>query len=1563
MIIEVHNLNVGQGYATFIYTKSNNKEELYLIDAGKEPLVIHDYWHNNFNGIKITKLFISRWDCEHYNGLNGCDICFSENCEIYSPCADSNTHNLPVTQYVCEKSASEALFCTIYKEEDIKIICYNKNHIHTSAPTIRSATDQHPAVTDRYIWIFEFFGYSYYYAGDANEELIKELLDHSIEQSNIKRICHYNTGKGITLYAGYSGKANKPYKHIRCHTGTNIIHRYTKSEYNLTLTPIASDYITFIAPHIPGNNEGTSHDTWHTHTCTYIEETVKPEKNHIYNGNPVFDNIAKYFPDAQIHIDQANKTATIDECALHRLLNEKLENVQITLLPEKEEYKITSVWNDITLAGNIDSYSFELHNIGRQKLSIATIIKVFINLSEKNILSKLPSWLFPHINLSDINICRTLNNETDTATIGLKAAIQHNMPLGKITLNEIKATGATIINRINAEQYSRTTYFGLEFLIAFNKQTYKIHLSFSPNKTIDLQIDTQDIALKQITLLAEEFEVQNLSNWYDAFGFDTTTLRTAAAGLLIDKKRIRIQNISIGIDIKILSKFKFITTCTYYTSEKRSIIYGTNEKPIKSEELLHSFGVKKEHCSFLPSITLNKCELSANSSEKSFALHAITDITNIPEINIGNIKIKLTQFQVDIEHRDTRNKITLGLTGKNNSRNIELKAEYSGESGFTFEGHIDNIKISDAVEGVLSDIGLINKFNLPMKECLVRHNRHETTFRAALSDTELGECIKFTNNNISIGIYDKQCLFHIETLLVINIAEQDFAVESGLDITPKSIYLFAQSAKSYYNVLGIKGLDIGKMTICISEKLTPPGMSIGLLGELSYKDFRGDIALYLSPQTPARQLIAINFNNISLLDIVTIFVQCPNGGVSDTLSRISMQSILINDDITPGEDYGCDDAISKIDAYEREIGSYEIQTNEKYNWLSPTTKVIKNKTNFKTYELSYNNNRYELRKYVGMYACVNSGNEGIVINGTTFKPGFAFDAKLEFLGMSAVIDFTAEPKRGIRLYAEMERAINLGNFIEISHATDRSRGPILELSTYPEKRYFYLSAHCRILNLFEVETEIAFGNNRFTLNIYEQILGFKAYIVAKGSLNDWNSGDWGILLRYELSGFTQITENISNYLHKVADEIEKATKSATEKLECARRTVKEHERDVQDIQRKIDQLKSDLDRLTHTRYPWYQAYKYIALGAQIAAIGVSIGALATSKLVVLDILKTAQGILYMAEKAMEAAGSLSAQAMEMLGDVTAIVGKSIDWLIKIERIEATLSRENSNLEFNFQIDYQLCGKKFEGTFSMNNEEKLDERLENYITSSKKQIYKLTSGSANLEDIYGEMNEEEIEYLNNIDWERTRESLQIAAQQGDFYNQMMKNITADISKIEKQTNDQRECIIDSDNAQIISNILISNQIVQEKTAQLKKIIREEDFITLHNAEEVFRRESGLNITNSHPQAYNDFLKHDSNTKATAELRDYLHKTKSNITENEDIPKECIPLLIEKMEQQTNELSNVTNAQIFACIAEGYHEINNDKKALEYADKAIEASIKTYGNEANETYAIRERVSFS
>lgn len=79
------------------------------------------------------------------------------------------------------------------------------------------------------------------------------------------------------------------------------------------------------------------------------------------------------------------------------------------------------------------------------------------------------------------------------------------------------------------------------------------------------------------------------------------------------------------------------------------------------------------------------------------------------------------------------------------------------------------------------------------------------------------------------------------------------------------------------------------------------------------------------------------------------------------------------------------------------------------------------------------------------------------MNGITFQPGFAFCAQLVFLGMTAIVDFTATPKRGIKLYAKMQKAIRIGKVLEIYHVEDNTKGPMLSLSTYPENLYLYVT--------------------------------------------------------------------------------------------------------------------------------------------------------------------------------------------------------------------------------------------------------------------------------------------------------------------------------------------------------------------------------------------------------------------------------------------------------------------------------------------------------------------------
>lgn len=256
-------------------------------------------------------------------------------------------------------------------------------------------------------------------------------------------------------------------------------------------------------------------------------------------------------------------------------------------------------------------------------------------------------------------------------------------------------------------------------------------------------------------------------------------------------------------------------------------------------------------------------------------------------------------------------------------------------------------------------------------------SKQETSFAAAVSSIVLGDEVQLNNNSIYLRIINKKVSFAIQTKLEIQTGGQLITVSGGVSISPESVYMFAIADMAYRNVLGIKGLDIGKVAVCLAENVTPPGMSIDFMGELALelrrRTLTGDIALYISPQIPSKQLVAVNFNGISLLDIVEIFVQCPNGGVAEILDSVALRPITLAEKLSVANPDSCDEAIRIVDSYEGESGMYEIQTHEKYSWIPASNKLLKNKANFKTYELlKRNDEQWSLTKYVGMYACVNA---------------------------------------------------------------------------------------------------------------------------------------------------------------------------------------------------------------------------------------------------------------------------------------------------------------------------------------------------------------------------------------------------------------------------------------------------------------------------------------------------------------------------------------------------------------------------------------------------------------
>lgn len=1303
------------------------------------------------------------------------------------------------------------------------------------------------------------------------------------------------------------------------------------------------------------NKDIANHYRQNEFTGIYSEYPI-PTATH--GSDDTFVNrVMELFPTAEYNIDETGNTITINAGMLYCNLTEELKDIVITRIGAKE-YNIQCYWQEILLTGKIDDTKMQLANSkDKQVLSLRKILELLSCNTKEAPYRKIPYALFPQVHLNDINIERTTTEQKNLIRLCIKALVSKHINLGKTAeLEDIKIIGIRSFEEIPPQQGINCMHLGIEAYLAIKSKSIKIYATFTPDGTIEVAADTAKHSVNDIINTIPSLKSQGIEEWLDALKFDAIELKAAKVTLVWNKK-IEIEQTDIQFFVRVFSLLNFIITFTYNHRQKQTTIYGRNQEPIEIRELFKTFGVKEKHIGIIPDIILDSHTLSGTTTEKEITITSSAKTTE--SIKIGALEISLECLETKIQFNNINTTITLNLCGNLNKNKVELNAIYSSQEGFCFEGHIKDIALSDAVHSISSSPGLMNKFDKKIGECVFKFKENEISFAAEVPEITIGKDVELCNNHIILSKIGKQTKFHIDTHLNVNIDKQEISINGGVDISPQCIYLFAQTEHIYTDVLGIEDFNIGNMAVCLSEYMTPPGMGIGFMGEVAFRNLQGNIALYILPQSPGKQLIAINFNKISLLDIVNIFVQCSDNGVAEALDKIALLPIVLYESKTPDDNLKIDEAITIINKYENKNGDYEIQTHEKYSWITDTNTLLKNRSNFKTYELVTDGKQQKLQKFVGMYACVAPKGEGFSINGITFLPGFSFNARLQFLNMTSIVDFTAEPKRGIKVHAEIEHPITLGKLLCISRIEEPKKGPILQLSTYYENTYFYLSAKCNILNLLEETVYIAFGNNKFLLSIYKNILGFNTFIEANSSLNAWKNSNWEIYLRYETSGFTQVTQEVSDYLHKLANDINQATKTATEKLDCAQRTIQEHERNLKKIQQEIDQQESELSNLKQTRYPWYQAYKYIALGARIAAIGITIGAMAANKLTILGMLKAAQGILSMAKEALKVTQKLSVEAIKLLGDITAIAGKCIDWLITIEKVEALLDLNNEHITFNFHINYQLCGNKYENSFLLNTASDLKENLVSHITNNKSNEKQAKNYPITLDTIYGKIDNIEFE---NLDIEHIEKTLENVVIQSIQHTQVLNEITNDIAIIEMFANSTKESIFDEEDVFETRKILTQCRTAQEQLNLQKSVIKSEDFDIIEKAEEVLRKESGMNFVSyarEHYQRHQDIIKGD-NITTIAKAQEHLRNAPISLTKHHSIPTECIPALIEKMEKQANAISAISKRHITACIAEAYYEMGEKEKASKYAKKAIELTKDTYGSESFEATLMLQRV---
>ncbi len=481
------------------------------------------------------------------------------------------------------------------------------------------------------------------------------------------------------------------------------------------------------------------------------------------------------------------------------------------------------------------------------------------------------------------------------------------------------------------------------------------------------------------------------------------------------------------------------------------------------------------------------------------------------------------------------------------------------------------------------------------------------------------------------------------------------------------------------------------------------------------------------------------------------------------------------------------------------------------------------------------------------------------------------------------------------------------------------------------------------------------------------ILGFRSTIKASGAFGDLKSGGFSLSISFDTNGFSQVTQEISDFLHKKADDINKATHDASQKLDNAKQTLKAHNSDLNNTQKKINNVNATIASLKRTHYPWYKAYKYTVLLANIATKEIEVGALSAYKLTVLGLIKTAQGILTLAEKSLKEAGKLTADTIKLIGDVTSIVGKSIDWLIRLDHIEAAMSMNCELLAYNFDIKYQLCGKSHEDKFNLSLDAKLADELLAHIKGGNNTLNDaiLTLGSIYGDDEVGDV---------DVNLDDMHKFFTENSSCGERSAAILSSLHSDMTLV----NDILSCDGDSINSAYYSQSISPadvnslNQSFNSATLSYQSLsnfngsITTDDYSVLNNA---FDTLSG-DVGNSTIQGLStqQLERYENSHSAINDLADnmanlFMVNCGDDLDDNAILPDTYVDDLIARYKRIVDEPSDISDymrmifSQNLACALRDTQSKDYDS----YANKALGYASTVWGENSDEYNIVKDNIS--
>ncbi|THF52992.1 hypothetical protein E6C50_01940 [Flavobacterium supellecticarium] len=704
---------------------------------------------------------------------------------------------------------------------------------------------------------------------------------------------------------------------------------------------------------------------------------------------------------------------------------------------------------------------------------------------------------------------------------------------------------------------------------------------------------------------------------------------------------------------------------------------------------------------------------------------------------------------------------------------------------------ISKFSFSDLIQIFTENSDITKHFDFDLEKMEIIIADGSFSFMVGITNIAIGEAIKIERNKLEFSIRNKEISFGIETgNLQIITNNRTFSTKGGLKVSTRKLSFYGQSNDSFKDVFGIKDFNFGQLFISINQQLQPPAFAIGFMGNLMFKKVSGSIALYISPNMPSEQLLAVTFSGLTLYDITEGIVGELNPGLEDIFKSIGIIPIEILPAVLPEPEEGegvTEEVYQSILNIDPDTAKSELvlKSYKDYSWIQDGTYLVENEDKFRQYQIFSSNNdqRYALSKYVTFYGCLSP--LGVEMNGRHFDTGFAFSGNIKFLGVEQLVNFHANPKGGLFLYYEMKQSIKIGNVLSLSRVDDNSKGPILSLSTYEHNRHFVLIAKLDLFDgLMQFGARIIFANSQFSFMLYSEVFGFKSAIMVNSNWESLEKASFEIYYQFVTSGFGDITQYIANKLYEKAEGINRAIKEARGKLEDARRTVLEYQRNIDNVSHSIKDKIRELEDLKRVDYPWYESYRFVELGIRIMAVGVEIGVLGSYKAAQILLLEAALAVLKIADDLLAKTGKLSKEVIEGVADVIATIGKGIDWLILIHKLEASLAISDKKRLFNFDFEFRLAGIERKVDFKLEHEGKLSDMLKQQIENffnDKKLMYGDNSSlemeddiTGNLDDIYGQISEEEMREIRIANYDELENEFKKASDRNQNYRDIIKH---------------------------------------------------------------------------------------------------------------------------------------------------------------------------------------------